>query len=546
MSLISLDASFVSNLNSTLTQEFFVSLGDNTSLKTLNLSNSGTFSSTQIEKLGSAIAFNNIKKGCLEELFLEAAIPSYINLSYFIKGMFISEKKHVEWYNAQFNPNIPKDKKEYFDETFYGKLSFLDISKGNFIPDFSINDIKNKKENNIKPLFEKTGLVDLRMEHCTFNKNFIELLVNTLHEKNTLETLSLKHCWINGEKMKELCKLWKFDQDAPINSNCILKQLDLSLNKFGYSGIMEISRVLTYENNPIKSLNLFHNIFDVNGARRLAEALEVNSTLESIDIGYNRIKDIGLVTILESLSKNKNTKLKHLGCKYNFIRSNCFTNFYEKLHLGEYKLSSIEFSNNLIDEKTIHTLYDLYHKKSENEKNAFEIKCDIFELVPYMDSKRMERTVWISPISYLEKKNNIANIIKEAEKSSILNKNEKLGIFTNISIKRGRKTGHKKDNANSIGFIEFICPNSANMMLKIASTTGISINGKRIKVFKAGTRKDFILVKKSIYTGVNVPTRDRVRTNRARGGFRGSRGGRGSSRGARGAPRGGSRGGFKK
>ena len=41
-------------------------------------------------------------------------------------------------------------------------------------------------------------------------------------------------------------------------------------------------------------------------------------------------------------------------------------------------------------------------------------------------------------------------------------------------------------------------PNSVNRMLKLASTSQFSINGKNKKIFKAGTKPDYLVVKKRI------------------------------------------------
>jgi hypothetical protein len=44
------------------------------------------------------------------------------------------------------------------------------------------------------------------------------------------------------------------------------------------------------KNSVLKGLNLFKNNFDVDGARALRELLKVNSTIEFLDIGHNRIR----------------------------------------------------------------------------------------------------------------------------------------------------------------------------------------------------------------------------------------------------------------
>jgi len=71
----------------------------------------------------------------------------------------------------------------------------------------------------------------------------------------------------------------------------------------------------------IQYLNLFHNLFDVNGARRIGEVLKENTILEKLDIGYNRIRNVGFTSIVNGMKENKNLKLKYLGVKYNSLSS---------------------------------------------------------------------------------------------------------------------------------------------------------------------------------------------------------------------------------
>ena len=47
-------------------------------------------------------------------------------------------------------------------------------------------------------------------------------------------------------------------------------------------------------------------------------------------------------------------------------------------------------------------------------------------------------------------------------------------------------------------FIEFIMPNSVNRMLKLSANSQFVINGKAKKIFKAGTKPDYLVVKKKL------------------------------------------------
>ena len=55
------------------------------------------------------------------------------------------------------------------------------------------------------------------------------------------------------------------------------------------------------KNQVLKGLNLFKNQFDVDGARALRELLKVNSSIEFLDVGHNRIRQRGLEAIANGI-----------------------------------------------------------------------------------------------------------------------------------------------------------------------------------------------------------------------------------------------------
>lgn len=157
------------------------------------------------------------------------------------------------------------------------------------------------------------------------------------------------------------------------------------------------------------------------------------------------------------------------------------------------RLEEIEVLNNPIDEKTTNYIFSVIYPNSLNK-----INLDIFEVLhvyfydnfQYLNQERLERTVWISPLSYATFKNSILNALSVSENLSIQIDNSKLGIPLSIRMIRPKKLGEKKDNNTCDAFIEFIHPNSANRMLKIAATSGFSVSGKKMRVYKAGTRPE--------------------------------------------------------
>jgi ubiquitin-protein ligase/Ran GTPase-activating protein (RanGAP) involved in mRNA processing and transport len=301
------------------TNDFFYSLGDNSSLKYLDFTNSGTFSDSSLKLLGSAVAFNHKKNGSLSSLFISKTQLNYSMINTFIENMCVSEETHFQWYGSNFNTNIVKDSKEYYEKHFFCKLNVLEIGDSDLKTSININDLKNNPKNIFSFLLQNNSNLEvLNLSNCSINKNFVEILANALCQKNSIRSLIISNSNFNGELVKIFFS--NLIKDNAINTNFNLNHLDLSKNKFGYSGIDAISEFLKLDNS-LKSLNLYNNRFDVDGARKLAKALLLNKTLEYLDVGYNRIKDLGFVEVTNAIMMNLSSNIKFLGSRYNLIKN---------------------------------------------------------------------------------------------------------------------------------------------------------------------------------------------------------------------------------
>jgi hypothetical protein len=73
-------------------------------------------------------------------------------------------------------------------------------------------------------------------------------------------------------------------------------------------------------NKSLKYLNLFNNKVAFDGAKAIAENIVANSpSLEFLELGHNRIRDKGLKAIIDALISNKQTALKILCFRFNFV-----------------------------------------------------------------------------------------------------------------------------------------------------------------------------------------------------------------------------------
>jgi len=301
------------------TNDFFNSLGDNSSLKHLDFSQSGGFTDQSIKNLAVALAFNHKKNGALTKLNLGSTGLTYQMLTNFIEHMMVSEETHFQWYGSSFNTSILKDSKEYFEKHFFCKINVLDISSSDLKTYININDLKTNPKNIFRNLFEQNPHLEvLNISNCQINKFFVEMLADCLKNPNGIKTLLASGCTFTGELVKNF--LNQLHKDGVVNPNFHIEVLDLSKNRFGYSGIEAIAAFLK-ANAPIRVLNLYYGFFDVDGARSLSKALAVNKVLEYLDIGYNRIKDLGFCEITNAIVSNTGSNLKFLGSRYNLIKN---------------------------------------------------------------------------------------------------------------------------------------------------------------------------------------------------------------------------------
>ncbi len=321
-SLEVLIANNINKLLDNLTRDFYSSLGDNSSIKYLDLTKCGTLNTTSARNFGNAVAFNSLKAGVLNTLLIGNNGISYTLFTEMVNYLEVSEENHFAWYGALMNNNISKDSKEYFLKQFNCRLRHLDISNGNLDTYININDLKVKNTNHLRMLLEHDlHLETLNLSYSKMNKYFIDMIVDALNYSNGLRLLDLGESKLSGENVKSF--VVSLGTAEKPNPDFHIETLNLGKNHFGYSGIEALSKVLKF-NTTIKVLNLFHNIFDVNGARRLGDALRVNKTLQYLDIGYNRIKDLGFNEVTEGILANTENQIKSLGVRCNLIKSQAF------------------------------------------------------------------------------------------------------------------------------------------------------------------------------------------------------------------------------
>ncbi len=96
----------------------------------------------------------------------------------------------------------------------------------------------------------------------------------------------------------------------------------------GVSGTVAIA-ISLLKNNTLKTLNLYRNKVDVDGARSLRDLLKVNKSIEFLDVGHNRLREKGITAITEGICANAESAVRQLGIRYNFINDDGFNYLFE-------------------------------------------------------------------------------------------------------------------------------------------------------------------------------------------------------------------------
>ena len=153
----------------------------------------------------------------------------------------------------------------------------------------------------------------------------------------------------------------------------------------------------------------------MDGARALGRTLKVNSTLQFLDLGHNRIRITGLKAICDGILANPNSKLCKLGLRANFINDEGFSQLFEKLVLPKQgrkqQLTSLFLKQNFLSE---YHKVDLY-KKCQDAGLLGKIYVDEFEVCELLPKERVDRSIWIAPMpkGMISQENTVANFFQK-------------------------------------------------------------------------------------------------------------------------------------
>ena len=461
-------------INNSFQLPFFKALGINKTLTAISM-NGNVFSN--YEYLGKAIALNAKRSGSLEYFSAVEAMGSYANFRTMIDNFWVSDYDNEMWYGDESEAR--KMHGEQKNRKFFFTLKQLTTGKNNMSFGFHVSSLKHepydKYPNIIKFLCENKSLQTINLEECYLNRYDGEVLAAGLKADkcfSSLKVLNLARNALRKEGAQALAT-------ALSEEGMALEHLDLSGNKIGVSGAKAMATMLT-KNKVLKVLNLFSNMIDVDGARAMKEALKINSTLQELDVGLNRLREKGVMALAEGLNQNKNSALRTLGLRFNFISDDGMAEFFNMaVFAGECKLHHIYIKGNYLTEHNI-----LQLQKSLNEKKI-ALHVDVFEKIKFLQHEKLERSIWVSPIwqNDPEAPNKLRNFFEEQQK---------VGVVIDVRLRTGSKiAGKPKPNVYAV--IEFAHVNSVPRALRIASKKKAVIQGNRVRIYKAGTRTQAVV-----------------------------------------------------
>jgi len=469
-SLEVLNLSYCGSLNCNLPEQFFVALGEVRTLKKLDLSFSGSLNSTACTNLGKAIAFNAKKFGSLEHINLDGnVISSYHNLTLMYEGMHISDADHESWYGDA--NKVSKMSGKDFAKTYYNNLKSLQVNGCALATNFDVHSWK-KQYNPQDPPFVKLiarskELTNLQLARTNFSYKDADILALALDPTRAefcskVRILNLSRNNLGKEGVKTLATIFE--------KNNIIEVLDISHNQLGVAGAISLAQALT-NNKSLKYLNLFSNKIDVDGARAFEKTLKTNTSLEYIDFGHNRLRGEGLNAIARGIAANKDSGIKHLGLRFNFIDADSVISFFKKVFTdGKSKIENLFIKNNYINE---FGLYDILkvHKKMELKTNI-----DIFDKLKWVENDILERTVWVHPAP------GTPDDVKRFFETT-----HQCGIVLSVRKRTGPKWPNRNIQSNTFYFVEFASPVSVTRALHVASRKEAYLCGVNVRIFKAGS-----------------------------------------------------------
>lgn len=495
--------------------DFFKSIGENTSLKYLDFTDTNPTNSTNsIAYMAHSVAINSKHHGALEELHLGGVLSGYNGYDTFVNNLYTSPYFEETWYGDSYKASKMGGTDR--DQNYICNLTTLVLDKAKVAcTSFNYEKYIKKITKHLPDWLRLFSICDklkyFSLAESCLNYNHFESLRaylevgNYYTHYNIEKTIKSKLVHLNLRK-NNIQKTGAVHLKEALKLLTDLEIVQLDHCKLGVSGGIHINEVIA-QNNKIKILNLASNKIEVDGARNMGAALEKNTNLEFLDIGFNKIRDEGLRVIGESLAKNENSKLSCLAIRHNLLSDAALQTLIKNLSKNEkVKLNSLLFRGNQ------NTDFELNNHIEAIRKYNKQIFVDIISKAYYLEDDRMERTIWVD-----HKAGSIANINNYF-------KNKEVGIIINIRNRSGKKYETVPQH-HSFFVVEFAHQLSVEKALILVAKRENFVGGQRVMFHKAGSSTFYFNkdCKSSKYMKKTDLSRLAVSCGRRRGGRGGRR-----------------------
>ena len=292
-------------------------------LKTLNISYCG-IDDQGMMSLASALEMN----GSLEELNLSGNI-TVTGIGHMALGESLKRNRGLKTLNISYCDIGDQGMKSIASALeMNGSLEELDLSRNHAVTGVGLMALGESLKSNgaLKTLnisycdIDDQGMKSLAsalemngsLEELDLSENDavtgigLTALGESLKRNRGLKTLDISYCSIDDQGMKSIA--------SALEMNGSLEELDLSRNHAVTGvGLMALGESLK-RNRGLKSLNISDCGIDDQGVKSIASALEMNGSLEELDLSRNRaVTDIGLMALGESLRRNRGLKTLYIS-----------------------------------------------------------------------------------------------------------------------------------------------------------------------------------------------------------------------------------------
>ena len=277
-----------------------------------------------------------IVEACTKNRTLHKLVCTHNNLSkseLVVINEYIREENAVQIFDASWNTIAKRQQKwsnkyELVIKTTYQLLDTqqnLQLKSDNVQEDMWLIDeiteqkyegefLRNSFESflNVQCVtFQDTPITDIK----------VKILFDCLMTNDKVRKLNLSNCLIIGKAigvnkaLTELNTIEKVKKLAEvIQINKTLQELNISKNNITDEGAQRLAEAIQI-NKTLQELNISKNNITDEGAKRLAEAIQVNTTLQELNISKNWISKEGVMKIVEACTKNRT--LHKLVCTHN-------------------------------------------------------------------------------------------------------------------------------------------------------------------------------------------------------------------------------------